>query len=42
MKKTILFEEFEERIISESDVLLDDDELSPVEAAFIRGYEEAV
>lgn len=40
MKKSILFGEFEESAFEE-DMLLDNDELSPAEAAFLRGYEEA-
>lgn len=43
MKKTIFFEEFEEKIYSEEEreSLLENDELSPEEDAFMRGYEAA-
>jgi len=44
MKKTILFGEFEDEEIfieAERDDLLENDELSPVEEAFLRGYDEA-
>ena len=40
MKKILLDEEFLE-IEPTSEILLEDDELSPEEEAFMRGYEEA-
>jgi len=40
MERNILFEEFEEEA-SDRIALLDNDELSPAEEAFLRGYEDA-